>query len=295
MRGARFFVIAAALAAPSGCALVGFDLGDYGGGGDVGADGSDSSDVTVHDGPGPDGQEGSVGNDAEGGVITDAPVDDVITIDGGRDADAGKDALVDTGIDAPIDTGIDAGKDAGTDSALPPCTPGATSKRIFVSSATYTLAGVGSLTNADMNCGTLAANAGVFEPNFRAWLSDETTSAGSRITHDPTNTYYTMDGTTLVACNWAELTSTPHRHAIDRDENKTIIPTSPGCGGNVDRAVWTGTNPDGTIASGKTCTSWTSAAGGALMGLARGIDATWTSGCSGALCGGSAAIYCVEQ
>ena len=73
------------------------------------------------------------------------------------------------------------------------------------------------------------------------------------------------------------------------------MPSTPTCGAGGSRAVWTGTNADGSIATGNTCTGWTAAGATGLMGLARGSDVGWTNACGSASCGGSGAIYCVEQ
>jgi hypothetical protein len=293
MKRLRLLIAAAALAGPTGCALVGFDLGDYGGDGEATVDGGDSGDVTALDGPGQ--QDGLVGADGPGDSDRDGgadATDDTGGADTGQDGttDAGRDAPGDAPTDSPKDTGVD----TGTDSALPPCTV-TTKKRVFVSSTTYPMTGV-NLVAADMNCNTLAAQQGILSPNFAAWLSDESTSAGSRIKHNATDSYVLMDAaSTLVACNWAELASSTHRHGIDHDESGALAPTSPMCGGASDRAVWTGTNPDGAIAAGSTCVSWTSTAGNGAMGLARASGAGWTGGCAGPVCGGTGAIYCIEH
>jgi hypothetical protein len=302
MSHARFFVVAMALAAPSGCALVGFDLSDYGG--DVSPDGS-SGDVVTQDGPsgsdGPNGTDGALPDGAlPDGTLPDGALPDGALPDGAGDTgsdgpkDTGTDGGSEVGSDAPVDSpSPDTGTDTGTDSAPPPCTV-MTTKRVFVSSATYAANGL-SLTTADMHCNDLAVAQGIIEPSFKAWLSDDATSAASRITHSPTDTYVLMDQATVVACNWTELVSLPHRHAIDHTESGALAPASPTCGGTPGRAVFTGTNPDGSIAVGKTCGSWGSASGTTTMGYAQASDVAWTQGCASGSCGQTGAIYCIEQ
>jgi hypothetical protein len=284
MRGARFALAMGVVAMSSGCGLLGFDLSDYGGddpnGDGAAADSGDATTDGLAEGSQADGLGGDEGSDTGG--------DGTTTGDAG---DAGRDALG----DAPNDTSVDTGTDTGTDASFPPCSFTAT-KRVFVSSARFTGASLASLTNADMQCNNLALAAGLLEPSFKAWLSDEVTSATSRLAHAPAGTAYTlMDKTTVVACTWNELASAPHRHAIDRDEKGTAAPTAPGCGGASALAVWTGTAADGTTLAGKTCTSWASGSGSGTMGLAQSTDVAWTSGCGATACSGNGAIYCVEQ
>ena len=290
MRAARFVVAAFALAAPSGCALFGFDLSDYGGGGATGTDGGGTNDGQPgQDGLAADGaDDGAITADGAdgGGPIPDAPGPDAPFIDAQRDTG---------GSDAPIDSPTDtSGSDSPIDSSPPPCNF-TTYKRVFVSSKTYTATALASVANADMECDNLAAAAGVIEPFFHAWLSDDTDSAASRMLHNSTDAYVLMDKATVVACTWDELVSVPHRHGIDQDESKNPAPTTPTCGGTNDRAVWTGSTTSGSIAIGMTCGGWTSTAGNGAMGFAHATDAAWTNGCSGAVCGGTGAIYCVEQ
>lgn len=285
MGRARFVLALGVVAMSSGCGLLGFDLSDYGGDDGTGDGAADSGDATTtSDGLAEGSQTDGPGGDDAADAGRDGPGD----TDGG---DAGRDALT----DAPNDTSVDTGTDTGADASFPPCTFTLT-KRVFVSSALFTGGSIASLTNADMQCNNLALAAGLFEPSFKAWLSDETTSATSRLAHAPAGTAYTlMDKTTVVACTWNELASAPHRHAIDRDEKSRVAPVSPSCGGAADLAVWTGTAADGNTIAGRTCTSWGTTGGTGTMGLARSTDVSWTSACGATTCAGSGAIYCVEQ
>src|SRR4029077_17175057 len=66
---------------------------------------------------------------------------------------------------------------------------------VFVSSATYGGGNLGGLTGADPKCQSLAT-AAVLPGTYKAWLSDDTTSAASRLTHS-TNPYVLVDGKTI--------------------------------------------------------------------------------------------------
>jgi hypothetical protein len=260
--------IAVALAAPSGCALVGFDLGDYGGTSDGGV-----VDATV-DGQGFDG----VSEEALGG--------DALAEEGVSDADG-----------SFPDGGAEVGPDAGPSDAMDEdggsCSLSSV-KRVFVTSVAYTVTQVASLSNANAICQKLAS-AHLFG-RYLAWLSDDVTSAAQNLTH-ATVPYVLTDGVTLVACDWTELTSGSLRNAINKDESGAVAQTSPNCVANTELAVWTGTTPQGAIATGDTCASWTSVDPNAsgVMGFAQEASSSWSAGCAGPICGLTGALYCVEQ
>jgi hypothetical protein len=277
-RAARLLGFAAALAQATACAFVGYDLGDYGG----------TSGAPV-DAAGDDG-----GPPADADTTLDSTVGgDNATPDGNPPADATVDAPSDaTGTDTGtpgLDTGTtgDANKADGPDT----CTLGNGFKRVFVTSATYSVIAIGSVNNADVLCSFAAVN---FNGTFKAWISDEGTSASARLTH-ATVPYVLVDNATIVACDWTALTTQPLRHAIDLTENASLAPASPGCGSTAERAVFTGTQQNGLVAPGHTCTNWADSAGVGLMGFAPAVAQDWTDGCAGAVCGGTGSLYCFEQ
>ena len=154
-------------------------------------------------------------------------------------------------------------------------------KIIFLTSATYQGGDLGGLAGADSDCSTLAANANL-PGTYKAWLSDDDTSAGSRMTHSA-GAYIRRDGA-LIADNWAGLVSGTHYVAIDVDEAGDTLPETD---------VWTGTNPDGSK-SGIACNDWTSIFTIGLTGDSIYSDAGWTN-IGAPDCAVLYPLYCVQQ
>jgi len=122
-------------------------------------------------------------------------------------------------------------------------------KRVFVTSTSYD-GNLGGLAGADAKCQTRAAAANLGGA-WKAWLSDGTASAASRLTHSR-GPYVRLDGAT-VANNWADLTDGTIRNAIYLDEFGKDHPGE----------VWTNTYPNGeAIGYMNTkfgnCTNWMS-------------------------------------
>jgi hypothetical protein len=165
---------------------------------------------------------------------------------------------------------------------------------VFATSATYD-GNIGGLAGADADCQSLATAAGL-AGTFKAWLSDSTTSAASRLTH---GNGYVLVGGTLVAVNWTQLTSGGLEHSIDLDENGMPLSSS---------GVWTDTDTDGDISdnldnSPDNCTNWTtnvysqsSGAGGeGFGGEASAVDGAWTQGTAAYACSATLRLYCLQQ
>jgi hypothetical protein len=165
---------------------------------------------------------------------------------------------------------------------------------VFVSSQVYAGGGLGGLAGADSQCQMLAQAAG-FSGMFAAWLSDSKTDAAQRFGHWPTP-YVLPDGT-VVASNWSQLVSGTLAHAIDETETKGAPPQgSIGSG-----EVWTNTTPSG-LKYGTQCGDWTQLNGSVVnfhFGDATASDGGWTLDSHGIylgmLCGGTAALYCVQN
>lgn len=156
---------------------------------------------------------------------------------------------------------------------------------------------LGGLDGADAKCQSRAAAAGLTGV-FKAWLSSETISAASRLTH-ATDGYVLVDGT-VVARDWSELTSSNLSHAIDRTERGTAPRTgNAACGAWA--TVWTGTDSRGQIMRNATCAGWsgTATTGNGATGNAEEKTSWWTQECSvGSVGYGAtytAALYCFEQ
>jgi len=157
-------------------------------------------------------------------------------------------------------------------------------KRMFVSS-TVSTGNLGGLAGADARCAALASAAGL-PGTFKAWLSDSTHSAASRLTHF-TGPYYRVHEDTLmiVATSWADLINTTEV-AVATDEHGTGQPSS----------TWTGTNWNGE-AAGPFCQDWTSATSADLgtRGIATGASIEWTAYGPIPCDTNNVRLYCVEQ
>jgi len=181
------------------------------------------------------------------------------------------------------------------------CTNGACAlpkpKLVFVSSMQYG-ANLGGLGGADAKCQALAT-ASSLSGTYKAWLSDDTTSAATRLAHAKV-AYVLPDGSTVVANDWAGLTSGTLAHAIDRTEDGGTPATTSYCSLTTP-TVFSNTLPSGTQdAVGFNCTNWTGAGTKVNLGNANATDLHWSTWCSAnatAYCDGTnvAALYCIEQ
>ncbi len=174
-----------------------------------------------------------------------------------------------------------------SDAALALCGP--LTKRVFVTEAAVS-PNLGGLTGADARCTSLAQTAGL--PGiYKAWLSDETTSAKNRLTHSSIP-YARVDGV-VVANNFADLTDGSLLAPITITQNGSVVGT-----GLLDFA-WTGTTADGSTIAGHTCNNWTVAnpSFNAAFGDFGSTSGSWTDSGSLLACGVfiSARVYCFQQ
>mgnify|MGYP003393245104 CR=1 FL=1 len=197
---------------------------------------------------------------------------------------------------------LDVGSTAPNSSTnpTPTPTPGATNKRVFVSSQKFN--GIlGGLTGADNKCQVLATTAKL-GGTWKAWLSDSSVSVSSRLTQS-TAPYVRLDGK-IVANNWTDLTDWQLQNAIEIDEmgrktsegvqKSTKTVSSPG--------AWTGSNASGNIKT-PNCNNWTSRStkvegiGGDISQVFFGWTDAWITGGnpSFAKCSDSHHLYCFEQ
>lgn len=158
---------------------------------------------------------------------------------------------------------------------------------IFITSTT-TSAVMGGYAGADSLCAA-AATAASLPGTFLAWISDGSTTPASRFTQS-TVPYALVDGT-IVADNWSGLVSGNLRHAISLTESGGS-PPPPTLGGVCN--AWTGTSPAGTAQDGS-CTSWSATSDNSCAGNSSLSNGAWSCQCSGAICGGTAALFCVQQ
>lgn len=154
--------------------------------------------------------------------------------------------------------------------------------KVFLTSGLYNGGTIGGLAGADALCQSEAGTAG-YAGTYKAIMSDATTSAASRLTL----TYPIVratDGATVAAVNlWNGTFSNP-------------ISTT----GSI--FAWTGTNNDGSISTGNTCSSWSSTGASGTSGYANA--ASNPGGCWGAIfnatctnnnCATGNHIYCIQQ
>jgi len=174
-----------------------------------------------------------------------------------------------------------------SDAALALCGPLA--KRVFVTEAAVS-PNLGGLTGADALCNSLAQTAGL--PGiYKAWLSDETTSAKNRLAHSSIP-YARVDGV-VVANNFADLTDGSLLAPIAITQNGSVV-----SGGGFTVFAWTGTTADGSTIAGRTCNNWTDATNSfnAASGGPGSTSGSWTDtqnlGCAGF---GSDHMYCFQQ
>jgi len=183
----------------------------------------------------------------------------------------------------------------GTGGPLPPLTPPASAKKVFVTSVT----GNGNLSQwpdalavsatevaaGDAVCQTRATAAGITNAaSFKAWLSDSTAGAIDHVTVTATGPWYRLDGV-RIAHDKIALATVPLFTAITRDET----------GAYNSNSVWTGTSPTGVLTANN-CVGWTSSSGGdhGTSGIEIESNAGWTSW-SNVACNGNAALYCFED
>jgi hypothetical protein len=153
--------------------------------------------------------------------------------------------------------------------------------QVFVTSDTFN-GNLGGLDGADTKC-TDAASAAGLGGNWTAWLSDNSTNAGTRIADGE---YQLLDGT-VVANNLDDLTDGTLDAGINLDEEEIAVTTNPD--------VWTGTDAGGTHLAGfGDCTSWstTDNAVRGRIGRSTRDDAFWTDVGGGNPCDSTRRLYC---
>jgi len=142
-----------------------------------------------------------------------------------------------------------------------PTAPSGPSASFFVTSQTSTTGNLGGLAGADATCQRLAVTAGHGSRRWRAYLSVERgvngqpTHAKDRIGTGP---WYNVN-LTLVASTASELHTRTGDAAVFLDERAQRINGQwTGSPTPNQHDVLTGSNADGTVATGLTCSDWTS-------------------------------------
>jgi hypothetical protein len=143
-----------------------------------------------------------------------------------------------------------------------PTGPSSPAASFFVSSQTSVTGNLGGLTGADATCQRLASAAGHGGRTWRAYLSVERDASNS---NQPRNArdrigmgpWYNVN-LQLIANNLTELHSRTGDAALFLDERgQRINGQWTGSPSPVEHDILTGSNADGTLAAGLTCSDWT--------------------------------------
>ena len=151
------------------------------------------------------------------------------------------------------------------------------SLNVFGTAGTYISGTIGSLSGADAICQSEANTAG-YAGTYKAIMSDNSTSAASRLTlsYPIVNAY---DGSTFAATNlWAGTYTT------------AIKTPSGGSNGS----AWTGTTNAGGIATGETCSSWANTGSNGVFGYDNATYGEFFDYQAQA-CTAGKQLYCIQQ
>ena len=168
-----------------------------------------------------------------------------------------------------------------------------TEKKVFLSSVAYD-GNLGGVSGADSKCATLATNASL-AGTYKAWISVTTGTDDPATTFTHSTVPYKLVNGTLIANNWASLTSGTISAAISLDES-----------GNTPAATnrWTNTTTSGTASSSGSgnstnCVGWTNNASGGKngrFGSSGATNSTWTdNGATNTGCNSLLRLICVQQ
>jgi hypothetical protein len=206
---------------------------------------------------------------------------------------------------------------AGCEDDNGPTSPSAPALTFFVTSVTSVTGNLGGVSGADATCQRLATAAGQGQRTWRAYLSverdpsnaNQNTHARNRIGTGP---WYNAS-LQLVAKNVTELHARSGDAALFIDERgQRINGQWTGSPSPVEHDILTGSNADGTVMAGMTCSDWTSdsASVTAQVGHSDGMGpnqstagalASWNSAHANQNCantaprGGAGRFYCFAR
>lgn len=164
--------------------------------------------------------------------------------------------------------------------------PRTTNRFIFVTDESFTGAQVGGLVAADVMCQSAATSAGL-PGEYKAWLSDDTSSPSVNFISMPETPYLRVDGA-LVANGYSELANPAGLMHETVSLSQTFADAS-------DSTVWTNTRADGS-ASNAHCSQWSSTSGTGKFGLTSRTGIAWTDSQDATEnCTASHRLYCVGQ
>jgi hypothetical protein len=163
-------------------------------------------------------------------------------------------------------------------------------KLVFITSQAWDGVTIASAANADALCATAATN-GALPGTYRAFLSDGSSDAATRLSH--ATVPYVLPTGTRIANNWADLIDGTIINGININEFGVNATAGSLCSGIAQ--VYTGSRANGTVFS-DTCTNWTSNSSSAA-----GASGSWTSTTQqwswycGSGCDAQGALYCFQQ
>jgi hypothetical protein len=195
-----------------------------------------------------------------------------------------------------------------------PTTPSGPTVSFFVTSQRSVTGNLGGLSGADATCQRLASAVGHGNRTWRAYLSVERDAAlGNQVTHARnrigSGPWHNVN-LQLIANNLTELHSRTGDASLFLDERgQRINGQWTGSPGPIEHDILTGSNADGTLASGQTCADWTSdsASVTAIVGHSDGMGpgqstagalSSWNSAHANQNCantaprGGAGRFYC---
>jgi len=198
-----------------------------------------------------------------------------------------------------------------------PASPSDPSVTFFVTSATNSTGNLGGLAGADATCQQLATAAGHGSRTWRAYLSVERDASNNNLPTHARNRIGTGPwhnaSLVLVANNLTELHARTGDAALFLDERGTRINGQwTGSPTPNQHDILTGSNADGTVATGLTCSDWTSSStdAKARVGHSDGLGpgqstsgalASWNAAHDNQNCsntvplGGSGRFYCFAR
>jgi hypothetical protein len=155
---------------------------------------------------------------------------------------------------------------------------------IFVTSTTYLPTQINGLAGADALC-QARANAVGLPGTYSAWLSDNTTSANTRVGQGG---WIRTDGRPFAPA-LSSLTASPgaiyYPPSVDELGNNLAGTFTP---------VFVGSDNFGRTFNGNNCTNWTSNSGSAYVGIADGISGYWSYSQVDS-CGSPHRLYCMRS
>lgn len=161
-------------------------------------------------------------------------------------------------------------------------TTNCTTKIVFITNSQYS-GNLGGLSGADAKCQSEAQNAGL-PGTFKAWLSDDTGAASTRLSHYSYK--YILTTGTAIAYNWTDLTDGTLLNPININQ----------FGDTKDANAWTASNSNGTHNNtGFNCSNWSvSDTSTAYNGSGGSTVSTWSQN-SRVACTTNTSLYCFEQ